>query len=414
MAEGLAVASSIISVIQIADTVTSLCRVYIGKVRGADREIFRMIDTVTALKGILEFLHTFVNDDENESRLPLLQSLSNPRGPLETCRTALADIESRLRLKRDHNDVLKAITWPWKWKDIAPVLEDIEKQKTLVLLAMQGDTTRATLTIENTVKDIHCHVRDAKHEKILTWLTKTDPISNHTAACEKRQAGTGEWFISSREFSYWLLPKRSLWLHGIPGAGKTVLCSTIIENVKSRCSADVACLYFYFDFNNPLKQAVVNMLYSFLAQLSSSAIPSEVRQLYDRCGNGTQEATVTQLIETVLSIADHGKRIFMIIDALDESSDWKALLKVIKTILQSSSDINLLMTSRKEHDIQVVLEHSVDYIVAIQNEKVDDDVDIYVRECLRNDSDLRKWDDELKSEIAKTLTSGAQGMCVCP
>ena len=88
----------------------------------------------------------------------------------------------------------------------------------------------------------------------------------------------------------------------------------------------------------------------------------------------------------------------------------KRLLEVIKTILQSNGEINLLMTSRKEHDIQVVLEHSVNYVIAIQNERVDADVDIYVRQCLQNDSDLRKWDDELKSEIVSTLTSGAQGM----
>ena len=45
----------------------------------------------------------------------------------------------------------------------------------------------------------------------------------------------------------------------------------------------------------------------------------------------------------------------------------------------------------------------------IQNERVDADVDIYVRQCLRNDSDLSKWDDELKSKIVNTLTSGAHG-----
>jgi hypothetical protein len=68
------------------------------------------------------------------------------------------------------------------------------------------------------------------------------------------------------------------------------------------------------------------------------------------------------------------------------------------------------MTSRKEHDIQTVLEQSVNSIVAIQNKLVDADVDIFVCECLKSDSDLRKWDDELKSKILSTLTSGAQGM----
>src|SRR5271169_5737245 len=158
MAEGLAVAASIIAVIQITDSVTTLCRQYIGKVRGAEKEIFQIINTVASLKGILEFLQSFF--DENQSRLPLLHSLSREHGPLKMCQNAVKDIESKLRPKRDQSGVLKAITWPWKWKDIETMLGDIEKQKTLMILAMQGETTRTTLEIEGTVKDVHRHVQD--------------------------------------------------------------------------------------------------------------------------------------------------------------------------------------------------------------------------------------------------------------
>ena len=70
--------------------------------RGADKEIFQMIKIITALKGSLEFLHVFFNNDDNKSRLPLLHSLCEPDARLEICQTALTDIESKLRPKRDH------------------------------------------------------------------------------------------------------------------------------------------------------------------------------------------------------------------------------------------------------------------------------------------------------------------------
>ena len=82
MAEAVGVAVSIITLIQIADRAITLCRSYIGKVRGADRQIFQMISTIIALKGILEFLHGFVADNENKGRLPLLHSLCEPDSPL--------------------------------------------------------------------------------------------------------------------------------------------------------------------------------------------------------------------------------------------------------------------------------------------------------------------------------------------
>jgi hypothetical protein len=75
MAEGLALGASIIAVIQLTDRVVSLCYQFLGKVRGAEREIREMITTVTALKGLLDFLDTFAKAPENEQRLPQLGGL---------------------------------------------------------------------------------------------------------------------------------------------------------------------------------------------------------------------------------------------------------------------------------------------------------------------------------------------------
>jgi hypothetical protein len=101
-----------------------------------------------------------------------------------------------------YNGILKAATWPWKRKDIAETLAVIEKQKTLIMLAVQGDTTQLTLNIESTVNDINHHVRDQNQTDIHRRLAKTDPKSNHIAARSMHEPGTGEWFISSHEFSY--------------------------------------------------------------------------------------------------------------------------------------------------------------------------------------------------------------------
>src|SRR5947207_5189855 len=130
MADGLSLAASIIAVIQLTDRVVSLCCQFIGKVRGAEREVEQMIKTITALKGFLEFLDKFVNDDDNAGRLPQLHSICRSDGPLHLCTSLLKEMESKMQPKRDYHGVLKAITWPWKWKDIGEALEVIEKQKT--------------------------------------------------------------------------------------------------------------------------------------------------------------------------------------------------------------------------------------------------------------------------------------------
>jgi hypothetical protein len=89
-----------------------------------------------------------------------------------------------------------------------------------------------------------------------------------------------------------MLPGRSLWLRGIPGAGKTVLCATIIESIKSH---QVDPLVFYFDYSDQGMQSLVNMLSSSLAQLSIQHVPNPLRNLYKTCGKGTRDVTVSQL-----------------------------------------------------------------------------------------------------------------------
>jgi Cdc6-like AAA superfamily ATPase len=403
MADGLSLAA-IIAVLQLSDRVITLCGKFVEHVMDAKEQATQ---TIRTLKGVLEFLRALANKDDNTSQLTRLVSICSAEGPLDVCASLLKRIESRMEMKRDHHGVLKTISWPFNWKDIVEILNDIERQKTSMMLTMQGDMAQATLAIEHRLEDIDTYTKGQIHQEILKWLTKVDPVSNHTA---KHECGTGEWFILSRQYSFWMLPGRSLWLHGIPGAGKTVLSSTIIEDIKSRSYPPISCLYYYFDFSDMQKQKAVNMLYSFLAQLSATAVPSEVQLLFQQCGHGTHEVTVTQLNETLLRVArrmtSQNSPIYIVVDALDECSDRDALLEIIE-VISSSKQISLLVTSRKENDINQKLMGLIDFIVPIEDERVNTDIELHVRQYVARDTRL---EDSLKSTIIETLTSKAHGM----
>jgi hypothetical protein len=399
-----------------------------------------MIATVSALKTILELLHRFVQVDENAARLPLFQSLCQPDGPLKECKEMLDDIESRIRLKREHSGRLKSITWPWQWEEMAKKLKTIERHKQTFTLALQGDMATKVLTIQDTVNEVHAVTkegrdtinevytfakegRDTAHtirhdlhterdSQIIRWLATTDPNRNHSAAQQKWEPGTGDWFLSLNEFAQWLQSRKSLWLHGIPGAGKTILCSTIIENVRSRCSGDEICAFFYFDSisGEVAKQIVSAMLSSLLAQISATQIEPEVRRLYEHCENGRRSPTFDEMNETILMVLRKGRRVYLIVDALDECSERPLLLQVLQQILQIDGNVHLMLTSRKEYDIETTLQPSVTAIISMEDKRVDPDIRIHVEQCLREDPKLCKWDEKTKEEIVKQLVSGAKGM----
>ncbi|KAF8527123.1 hypothetical protein JB92DRAFT_2670927, partial [Gautieria morchelliformis] len=90
-------------------------------------------------------------------------------------------------------------------------------------------------------------------QEIYAWLSTHNYQSKHTNAYKERQETTGSWFLRGRPFEEWKCRDNSfLWLHGIPGAGKTILCSTIIEELFRHCKSQPSFViaYFYFDFHD--------------------------------------------------------------------------------------------------------------------------------------------------------------------
>lgn len=104
-------------------------------------------------------------------------------------------------------------------------------------------------------------------------------------------------------------------------------------------------------------------------------------------------------------------RTYILLDALDECTDRKALLEFIKAVMDWNIDsLHLLATSRKENDITKSLEPSVTCQLCVQSALVDADIRMYVLEKLSNDPVLKRWPFDVQKEIEDALTKGANGM----
>jgi hypothetical protein len=78
--------------------------------------------------------------------------------------------------------------------------------------------------------------------------------------------------------------------------------------------------------------------------------------------------------------------------------------------------LHLLVTSRKEQDIESSLEGLVEdsNIICLQSNVVDEDIRRYVHQRLAINKDLKKWqkDSDIVCKFETTLMEGAQGMRV--
>lgn len=253
-------------------------------------------------------------------------------------------------------------------------------------------------------------------EKVLSWLIANKSQTNHNKARKKHQATTGEWFLQSKNFTQWIKStKSSLWLYGKAGSGKTILCSTVIEHILALSrSSNLHCAYFYFDFE--YKWNVDDMLRSVIAQVCRSigSLPRRLHQLYEECLRGQRQPFTPSLIE-IIQLLTKSTQIVLILDALDECGaepERVDLLEALEELVKGSDGLKLLVASRNENDIERVLKPVFDDLIGLEENVVQSDIDVYIREHLKNDVKLRVWDDDTKSEIERTLVKGAEGMYI--
>lgn len=424
--DGISAAASVMAVLQISESVISACYQYYKTARGARKDILEVISMVKDLKGTLDTIHFLLDDDDDaeDPRLPLLNSLDRS---FTACQEAIRDIANQLGidLATDSAENIKInfrkkATWPWKEKEVVKILQSLEKYNTIFILALSGETLKVVCAIQEGVKDVTESIKkmtiSERHKSILNWLNVTDPSVNHNAARLKHEPTTGDWLLESEIFTTWKEAKKSsLWLYGKPGAGKTILCSTLIEHIKSSCAGSGVSTdryaYFYFDFSDAQKQTVSNMLCSFISQLSVTYLSDKVDELYKRCNDGRHRPCVDDLVKILISLFSGSHRTYLIVDAMDECSERKQLLTSLRAIIQPTSvHGNVLLTSREEQDISERLTGVVSKSVDLDCGGLDSDIDRYIRKCLDNDSDWQNDTSELKEEIREALVKRAHGM----
>jgi ankyrin repeat protein len=263
---------------------------------------------------------------------------------------------------------------------------------------------------------------DGRVSKIIDWLCAPDPSSNYQKAKKLRQDGTGLWFLQTEQYLRFKDgTAQFMWLHGIPGSGKSVLSSTILEDLFQSCEAQEGSVtaYFYFDFSDPQMQDPKLMVRSMITQLVQrcSFVSESLDTLFASCEKGQRQISTEVCLQVLKNISRDFPRVYLVLDALDECGSRNELIDILTTMAAwRIKTLHLLVTSRKERDIECSLNSLIDEqnIISLQSQIVDKDIRLYISQRLANDKSLHKWrkDRELQKEIENTLMNGAHGMQV--
>ena len=181
--------------------------------------------------------------------------------------------------------------------------------------------------------------------------------------------------------------------------------------------------YFFFDFKDKRKQDPRALLSSLVIQLShqSSSFCDILSGYHSSHQSGSQQPsdrTLTQCLEDILNLPGRVP-VYLIIDALDEcpkttgipSSRQKVLALVRKIVDLNLPHLRLCITSRPEIDIRTSLEILTSNRISLHDEMGQkQDIVNFVTSVVYSDEDMRRWRDDDKKFVIKTLSEKADGM----
>jgi len=297
------------------------------------------------------------------------------------------------------------------WKRLSLEPEDIRNLRSRV---NDNITLLNAFTVQQTRNDTTKLVRyqeDHKQQAILNWLTPIDYFPQQNDFLKQRQAGTGQWLLNSTQFKNWLeIKNQTLFCPGIPGAGKTILTSIVVEELSTRIQGDcsIAIAYIYCNFKRQDEQSSEHLLAALLKQLAQGRhhLSESVKALYERCKAEKAQPSVDDISTVLQSVAAEYSRVFILIDALDEcqvNNGCLANLLSHISVLQSECSVNFFATSRFIPDITDRFERDVRLEIRANKQDVQRYVEGHIHELLRfvqRDPDLQQ---EISSEIVKAI-----------
>ena len=134
------------------------------------------------------------------------------------------------------------------------------------------------------ITDLHDALKENQRLKLFDWLSTVPYQTHHRTMGRDFSEGSCKWLRQSPEFMEWRKSSVSsvLWLHGIPGCGKSKSIYSVIkcirdENALSAAPAPIA--YFFCVRNNaePERADPEVIMRSILKQLSCSSSDLPVR-----------------------------------------------------------------------------------------------------------------------------------------
>jgi Cdc6-like AAA superfamily ATPase len=224
----------------------------------------------------------------------------------------------------------------------------------------------------------------------MEWLTPIDYAVQQNDLVSRCQKGTGTWFLETEEFQRWLKTptedhNHTLFCPGIPGAGKTMITSTVISYLQGHFQNDpgVGIAYIFCNFREQEQQTTHNLIASLLRHLAKNQYFEPTEKLYNRLENGNKRPSFEDLLTTLHNTVAMYSRVIILVDALDEYQADEDRGRFLKDLFRLQSHTgttySIFATSRYHHLIEDFFEKSPRRVIRAEEEDVRKYLDMRIK-----------------------------------
>jgi NACHT domain len=273
------------------------------------------------------------------------------------------------------------------------------------------------------VDRLHHRQDDQERGTTLDWLTPVDYSSQQSDFIGRRQEGTGTWLLNSNEFQEWLnTSNQTLFCPGIPGAGKTMIASIVVNNLctKFHNDASVGIAYLYCNYQPQQEQTPEDLLSSLLTQLAHNqpAVFPDIKSLYECHRIKESRPSLDEITRVFYSTVQLYSRVFIVIDALDEyhvsnNEGQKRLLSEMFS-LQGQTQLNLFATSRFVSEITSQFEGCLSKEIRARDDDILSYVNGRIPQLLRSRISKCQEYSDLQHTIRSDIVKAVDGMYTNP
>ncbi|KAG6819025.1 hypothetical protein H0H93_016239 [Arthromyces matolae] len=260
----------------------------------------------------------------------------------------------------------------------------------------------------NFYADTQFSQRITRQRDLQKWLNAADYEYDFRTAKGLRYEGTCEWIRERQPYVDWASWTSTplLFIQGIPGSGKTVLSSWIIDDLRTSRNQELL-LYHYFKDTDDNRRTLLSVIRSFIDQLLDylrdnqnpllTRFESDLqKESLTRSGHTSYpdlwslfSPTVAALATSILQQSQRSHVITFVMDAMDECESPAPLIVDLLDLAQThEGQIRVLVTGRKSA-WDVIKQSTAASLssaneLEITTEDVDTDIQAFVEHTIHN------------------------------